>query len=413
MSKLLSVVSAVDKSRKHDSYDCSSGLSQDHSNSTSSMNRPLGSEFSCTNANKNSSTSPANSDESSPYNNIKERDYIGLTEILSVTCETSDKGGDGDLKLELDLSLWVNGGKKHEVGLPKQADSIVESQVFAGGVQNGITLATMKFHNAGSNALSGVKRCYSEAIGSNEQQRGQDGEVLTGLAPRPLQHSAAAALKKSRQDNLVKGWNKANGLPFYWNTRRSPTVHGLCKDKTDHHLSASQPAHDLKDNCFRVADEPSSTKNQAVGWPPVRASRRNSLSSHPKPSGENQGNSLYVKVNMDGIPIGRKVDLNAHESYESLIQDLENMFQQSTEYHTGSQTPVGIRKGVGGYPKPLRLLDPTADVVLTYEDKEGDYMLVGDIPWKMFVNTVKRLRIMKTSDTNGFAQSHRKNINAA
>ena len=47
--------------------------------------------------------------------------------------------------------------------------------------------------------------------------------------------------------------------------------------------------------------------------------------------------SLFVKVNMDGIPIGRKVDLNAHESYEKLAKTLEDMFLKTTP----SVNPVG------------------------------------------------------------------------
>ena len=39
----------------------------------------------------------------------------------------------------------------------------------------------------------------------------------------------------------------------------------------------------------------------------------------------------FVKVNMDGIPIGRKVDLNAHACYETLAQTLEDMFFQSAK----------------------------------------------------------------------------------
>lgn len=34
----------------------------------------------------------------------------------------------------------------------------------------------------------------------------------------------------------------------------------------------------------------------------------------------------FVKVNMDGVGIGRKVDLNSHSSYETLAQTLEDMF---------------------------------------------------------------------------------------
>lgn len=32
--------------------------------------------------------------------------------------------------------------------------------------------------------------------------------------------------------------------------------------------------------------------------------------------------------------------------------------------------------------KPSKLLDETSEFVLTYEDKEGDWMLVGDVPWR-------------------------------
>lgn len=39
--------------------------------------------------------------------------------------------------------------------------------------------------------------------------------------------------------------------------------------------------------------------------------------------------SSYVKVNMDGIPIGRKVDLAAHSCYETLARALDDMFRPS------------------------------------------------------------------------------------
>lgn len=37
--------------------------------------------------------------------------------------------------------------------------------------------------------------------------------------------------------------------------------------------------------------------------------------------------------------------------------------------------------------KPSRLLDGSSEFVLTYEDKEGDWMLVGDVPWRYAVDT--------------------------
>ena len=38
-----------------------------------------------------------------------------------------------------------------------------------------------------------------------------------------------------------------------------------------------------------------------------------------------------VKVTMDGIPVGRRVDLRDHDSYESLTQKLDDMFRDFGE----------------------------------------------------------------------------------
>ena len=90
--------------------------------------------------------------------------------------------------------------------------------------------------------------------------------------------------------------------------------------------------------------------SQVVGWPPIRASRMHCLvnqakAQRPEEDKENpkealknkttnngpsvkkeQGNLGFVKVNVDGIAIGRKVDLNAHSCYQTLAQTLEDMF---------------------------------------------------------------------------------------
>nr|DAD36885.1 TPA_asm: hypothetical protein HUJ06_007526 [Nelumbo nucifera] len=175
--------------------------------------------------------------------------------------------------------------------------------------------------------------------------------------------------------------------------------------------------------------------SQVVGWPPIRAYRINSLASQAKAStveeedstaigngrskdsarkningtsNKNNGNvqengrlrsSLFVKVNMDGLQIGRKVDLNAHVCYETLAQTLEEMFHRPTTTVNAIRSSGENEHAV----KPSKLLDGSSEFVLTYEDKEGDWMLVGDVPWGMFLNTVKRLRIMRTSEANGLA----------
>lgn len=37
---------------------------------------------------------------------------------------------------------------------------------------------------------------------------------------------------------------------------------------------------------------------------------------------------------------------------------------------------------MSGTRRPIRLLDGLSEFVLTYEDKDGDLMLVGDVPWE-------------------------------
>lgn len=56
-----------------------------------------------------------------------------------------------------------------------------------------------------------------------------------------------------------------------------------------------------------------------VGWPPVK--------SWTKKQG---GGSKYVKVEKEGIGIGRKIDLSSHRSYESLTPTLMAMFGNRT-----------------------------------------------------------------------------------
>jgi len=101
--------------------------------------------------------------------------------------------------------------------------------------------------------------------------------------------------------------------------------------------------------------------------------------------------SAFVKVSMDGAPYLRKVDLKMYNSYKDLSIALKKMF--STFTTSGNNMNEG------------KLVDPVsgADVVTTYEDKDGDWMLVGDVPWEMFVESCKRLRIMKSSEAIGLA----------
>ncbi|CAH9117661.1 unnamed protein product [Cuscuta epithymum] len=135
---------------------------------------------------------------------------------------------------------------------------------------------------------------------------------------------------------------------------------------------------------FTQIESAPAQKAQVVGWPPVRAYRKNVLEAKKSPETETGG--VYVKVSMDGAPYLRKMDLKVFESYPELVKGLEKMFQCSISTNCERE---------GGY---INFINGSDDYNLTYEDNDGDWMLAGDVPWEMFVNNCKRLRIVKQND---------------
>lgn len=147
-----------------------------------------------------------------------------------------------------------------------------------------------------------------------------------------------------------------------------------------------------------------------VGWPPVRSFRRNLTNgTSSKQSPERQKDEAadkvklickkrpLVKINMDGIPIGRKVNLAAYDSYQRLAFAVEELFRGFLEAQKDlSCAESGERRAEEKIFSGL--LDGTGEYALVYEDDEGDRMLVGDIPWSAFVSTAKRLRVMRRSE---------------
>ncbi|XP_021742256.1 auxin-responsive protein IAA4-like isoform X1 [Chenopodium quinoa] len=115
----------------------------------------------------------------------------------------------------------------------------------------------------------------------------------------------------------------------------------------------------------------SQRKVQAVGWPPIRSYRKNCLQATKS---HEESTRMYVKVSMDGAPYLRKVDLKQYNDYKELLKALEELFK----FKAGKDEP-------------------------TYEDKDGDWMLVGDVPWEMFIGSCKRLRLIKGSEVKGLA----------
>ena len=96
----------------------------------------------------------------------------------------------------------------------------------------------------------------------------------------------------------------------------------------------------------------------------MRAHRKNAfhaaaeVASARTTKGEQGG--LYVKVSMDGAPYLRKVDLRTYGGYRELRDALDALF--------GCFSSAAADGG--------------CQFAIAYEDKDGDLMLAGDVPWE-------------------------------
>lgn len=123
-------------------------------------------------------------------------------------------------------------------------------------------------------------------------------------------------------------------------------------------------------------EEEESNRARMVGWPPIRRSYRkmtNTMSNR---------RLLFVKVSMDGVPYLRNVDLNTYCNYRNLSSELQKMFsrfinRKSSDNNNNNNNNAVCRRRIDG----VGVLG-ISDYVVTYEDKDGDWMLVGDVPWE-------------------------------
>ncbi|KAF3457827.1 hypothetical protein FNV43_RR02487 [Rhamnella rubrinervis] len=276
---------------------------------------------------------------------VAEQEYVGMSS------EDSSYGTEAELELGLGLSLGGGGvAEKSKACAWGERGRILMAKDFPSVVSDGISSAPSRFSDRGGNASSGAVAV------SGTKRAAHDSFSHEGGSPTGV--------------SQVVGWpplttHRMNSLVNQAKTQRAE------EDKATSEKDKSKEALKKKIN--------NGNKSSSIG------------------AVKEKGHLGYVKVNMDGIPIGRKVDLNAHSCYETLAQTLEDMFFRSTI----SVNSIGGEKEQGT--KTSKLLDGSSEFVLTYKDKEGDWMLVGDVPWGMFLSSVKRLRIMRTSEAKGLA----------
>ncbi|KVI11583.1 auxin-responsive protein IAA27-like [Cynara cardunculus var. scolymus] len=294
---------------------------------------------------------------------IEEHDYIGLSEVNmeKKACEVANNNKDLNLKAT-ELRLGLPGSESPE------------REAVNGGVIK--------------NLVAGAKRGFSDTINGGS---GKWVFSVNGGSEVDLVKNGGGLFSCSKVENMNSGL-------------------GVGSVKESAVLASPKPV--LLEKKVQVSANSSNgqtsapaPKQQVVGWPPIRSFRKNTMAvSHTKNEEETDGKMgsgcLYVKVSMDGAPYLRKVDLEIYSSYLDLSSALEKMFSCFTIGQYGSHG-APTRDGLS----ESRLMDLLhgSEYVLTYEDKDGDWMLVGDVPWDMFIRSCKRMRIMKSSDAIGLA----------
>ncbi|KAL6995228.1 hypothetical protein U1Q18_005363 [Sarracenia purpurea var. burkii] len=316
---------------------------------------------------------------------LTERNYMGLSDCSSVDSSTiSTTSEDNSCSLNLkatELRLGLPGSQSPERDLQLcllNSSELDEKPLFS--------LHPVKANNysiSPKTVVSGNKRGFSDAMDGFSE-----GRFNAMLSPR-------ATSNLSVKSGTVKD-----------NPGTQPSK---MKEVMPKHASQSQERTSLSNendpNCTGALNDiisPSDTKAQVVGWPPIRSYRKNTLTTTSKNTDEAKGKagsgSLFVKVGMAGAPYLRKVDLRTYSAYQELSSALEKMFRCFIMGQYGSHGAPG--REMLSDSKLVDLLHGSV-YVLAYEDKDGDWMLVGDVPWQMFIDTCKRLRIMKSSDAIG------------
>uniref|UniRef100_A0A5B6YND2 Auxin-responsive protein n=1 Tax=Davidia involucrata TaxID=16924 RepID=A0A5B6YND2_DAVIN len=203
---------------------------------------------------------------------------------------------------------------------------------------------------------------------------------------------------KSKETVSSEPWINSCGLESnnYVKNKRCSFTEAFGEDVDDHSAKTlplllwnGQPndendGNEQKNRASHTSNKTEEEENHVVvGWPPIKSWRKKLLHHHQggrivndrTAEGERgASNSMYVKVKMEGVAIGRKINLRLYHSYQTLTNSLISMF---AKYQKNEKDDVRY--------------------TLAYQDKDGDWMLAGDVPWQTFIETVQRMEILRNA----------------
>ncbi|KAL6960834.1 hypothetical protein U1Q18_038597 [Sarracenia purpurea var. burkii] len=313
---------------------------------------------------------------------LKERNYLGFSDCSSgdsypVSSVSENNNSNLNLKAT-ELRLGLPGSQSPERGpeLSQLSSGKYEEKPLFPLLpsKDGICASLQK------SVVSGNKRGFSDTMGGFSEMNGSaytEGKWMFHVAGSETPQSVGQGKFAGNAGTNVGLASRPSGA--------QPNIIKEVPSKVLHerpHATNGTNHNEIKAS-NNNSSVPPAAKAQVVGWPPIRSFRKNTLATSSRNNDEVDGKpgpgTLFVKVSMDGAPYLRKVDLRLYSTYQELSSALEKMFSCFTIGQCGSNGVPG--KEMLSESK-LRDILHGSENVLTYEDKDGDWMLVGDVPWE-------------------------------
>ncbi|XP_060180138.1 auxin response factor 9-like isoform X1 [Lycium barbarum] len=132
--------------------------------------------------------------------------------------------------------------------------------------------------------------------------------------------------------------------------------------------------------CFRNTTSAGNSEDKSGLSGDSKDQKQEQLHLLPKevPMKQNFSTRSCTKVQMQGVAVGRAVDLTVLSGYDELVKELEQLFEIQEELHARNKWEI------------------------VFTDDEGDMMLMGDHPWPEFCNVAKRIFICFSQDMKSF-----------
>ncbi|KAE9618083.1 putative transcription factor ARF family [Lupinus albus] len=180
------------------------------------------------------------------------------------------------------------------------------------------------------------------------------------------------------KENKVEGATSCRlfGIELIDHARNSPAIEKAC-------VHSENISGVTNEGCVRTLSKTDADHNSDLSNA-SKERKQEQMQASPKETQSKQICSRScTKVQMQGIAVGRAVDLTMLDGYDQLIDELEKMFDIKGQLQLRNKLEI------------------------VFTDDEGDIMLVGDDPWPEFCNMVRRIFICSSQDVKKMSSGNK------